>query len=114
MKKNLLAFLLAGMVFSVLACQSTGAGLPGTLPTPQPSQMVLPTSAPVDGSATVTAYVLHLRTAAGTDQTVIYWLRAGDVVELLGECDDIGWRHVKTSGGLTGWVNADYLSKGCP
>lgn len=112
MRKNLLAFLLAGSLAVILACQSTGAVVPEVVVTNTQPVEIVPTVMPENGSATVTAYVLHLRSNAGIDAPVIYWLKMGSVVNVLGPCDADGWRQVQ-AGDLTGWVNADYLDKGC-
>jgi len=78
-----------------------------------PYATVRATVTPTPKNATVNALrALWVREASGHTSPISGILDSGTSVELLSECDEIGWREIK-SGTLTGWVNADYLSGGC-
>jgi len=57
-------------------------------------------------ACTVSAQSLHLRECAGLDCTVLAWLSAGDVLEVLDT--DQNWINVTTPAGQTGWVHSKY------
>jgi uncharacterized protein YgiM (DUF1202 family) len=54
----------------------------------------------------VLAQSLHLRECAGLHCTVLAWLSAGDVLEVLDT--DQNWLNVTTPAGQTGWVHSKY------
>ena len=57
---------------------------------------------------------LRIRQYPGTSAPVIGYLSHGKKIELLGLCDDNGWRQIMDPDtGLIGWVNASYLRGGC-
>ena len=57
-------------------------------------------------TCTVSAQSLHLRECAGLHCTVLAWLSAGDVLEVLDMDQD--WLNVTTPTGQTGWVHSKY------
>jgi uncharacterized protein YraI len=64
-------------------------------------------------NATVSAIqALNVRVLPWHRSPVSGTLLSGTSVALLGRCTGNGWRRI-TSGTVTGWVNADYLDKGC-
>ena len=69
-------------------------------PDPNSNSHTMPTT------CTVSAQSLHLRECAGLQCTVIAWLSADDVLEVLDADQD--WLNVKTPAGQTGWVHSKY------
>ena len=57
-------------------------------------------------TCTVSAQSLHLRACAGLHCSVLAWLSAGDVLEVL--ATDQNWINVITPAGQTGWVHSKY------
>jgi len=129
--RKILAFplllLVANMVLVSLACQVPANQIRKSIPTPTgtsiPSVTETASKVPLlENTAThtpsplldrVTAFrSLYVRSLAGTDKRILGFLSTGDVVELIGECDSIGWIKIK-NGHLTGWVNASFLERGC-
>lgn len=94
------------LTLAALACQ-----LPAGQITQTPYPTVTSTPAPVLDSVTASR-ALYVRSDAGIHGRIVGVIYNGDVVEVLGKCDSIGWIQVK-SGDLAGFVNADYLEKGC-
>lgn len=60
----------------------------------------------MQAACTVSAQSLHLRDCAGLHCTVLAWLSAGDVLEIL--ATDQNWINVTTPAGQTGWVHSKY------
>ena len=57
-------------------------------------------------TCTVSAQSLHLRECAGLHCSVLAWLSAGNVLEVLDADQD--WLNVTTPTGQTGWVHSKY------
>ena len=62
-------------------------------------------TAPITGK--VTASVLNIRSTASTDGTAVGQVTSDTYVWILGVTD--GWYHIKTTGGVEGYVHPDYL-----
>jgi hypothetical protein len=62
------------------------------------------------GAGRVTATALNVRADATTDAEILTMVRRGDTLTLLGERD--GWYQIRLASGQTGWVSAQYVSRG--
>ena len=90
------------------------ANVIAALPTPTPTEVTSPD--PPEGSAVwgvVTASVLNVREAPGTDARIVGTLAAGECVELQSEVE--GWYTVATES-IAGWSSSDYITvvTACP
>ena len=96
--------------FASLACYSSAVANNPVAENPTQTAEASSTSTAVVATAIVTASeALNVRTGpAVTYQTTSFYLLAGWRVEIVSECVG-GWVRIEYSG-MTGWVNADYLS----
>ena len=106
---------LAILILLSLACSLT---TPPSPPKDMPAQvsnithLATATLDPISNShtmpttCTVSAQSLHLRECAGLHCTVLAWLSAGDVLDVLDADQD--WLNVTTPSGQTGWVHSKY------
>lgn len=96
--------------FASLACYSSAVANNSVAENPTQTAEASPTSTAVVATAIVTASeALNVRTGpAVTYPTTSFYLLAGWRVEIVSECVG-GWVRIEYSG-MTGWVNADYLS----
>ena len=62
--------------------------------------------------AWVTGAPINVRSGAGTAYTPVGFARAGEAVEVLDR--NGAWAHVKTAGGVDGWVSTEYLLTSAP
>ncbi len=94
------------LAFSTIACYTSSA-LVEQQPTEQPTQpAVLPTDQAL--AVVAAAEALNVRTGPAVTYPTTSYLLAGWRVEIVSECVG-GWVKIEYSG-MTGWVNADYLS----
>ena len=100
----------AGAALAV-ASGLTGAGL-GAAQTPAPAppaSLDKPTGAVVPRFASLKSDRVHLRQGPGTDHKVLWiYNRAGTPVEITKDFE--GWRQVRDSEGVTGWVSQTLVS----
>lgn len=99
----------------VLACTLTQ---PSTTPPPAaPTHTATATGPPTPTRAstptrqtgcTVTAEALHLRTAPGSNASVLQYLHAGDVLKVLPTPAPGAWLAVQTGTGAAGYVNSTF------
>ena len=103
------------LLIFLLACSlTTPASLPQDVPAQVSNITHLATAIPdpnsnshtMPATCTVSAQSLHLRECAGLHCTVLAWLSAGDVLEVLDTDQD--WIKVITPAGQTGWVHSKY------
>jgi uncharacterized protein YgiM (DUF1202 family) len=68
-----------------------------------------------DKKATVSnANYVNVRTGPGVGYKIITALPRGTIVDLLGRNSSTAWAKVQLSSGVTGWMNAFYLSSVTP
>ena len=103
------------LLLFLLACSlTTPPSLPKDMPAQVSNKTYLATATPDPNSnshtmratCTVSAQSLHLRECAGLHCSVLAWLSAGEVLEVLDA--DQGWLNVTTPAGQTGWVHSKY------
>jgi len=103
------------LLIFLLACSlTTPASLPQDVPAQVSNITHLATATPdlnsnshtMPATCTVSAQSLHLRECAGLHCTVLAWLSAGDVLQVLDTDQD--WIKVITPAGQTGWVHSKY------
>jgi len=82
---------------------------------PLTSLPVWPGSAAPQPTAMVTAYHLNVRSGPGVSYGVVAQAHRNQTVTLAGYRNaDASWVQITTPGGVTGWVNARYLSSSFP
>ncbi|NWF67546.1 MAG: SH3 domain-containing protein [Chloroflexi bacterium] len=71
----------------------------------------LPITDGTAATATMTgAFVLNVRSGPGTSFSVLATIDRGAVVTLVGRSNAATWAQIRTASGVTGWVNASYLT----
>ena len=91
-------------VLFVAGCSAPPPPEPVTVPPPSPqTQREL-------GAGYVTATALNVREEPTTDGAVLTMLQRGASLELIEEKE--GWYRVRVASGQTGWVSAQYVSRG--
>ena len=114
--KNI-SFLTILILLSLACSLTTPPSLPQDTPTQVSNITHLATAIPDPNSnshtmpvtCTVSAQSLHLRECAGLDCSVLAWLSAGDVLEILDTNQD--WLNVTAPTGQTGWVHSKYCGE---
>jgi uncharacterized protein YgiM (DUF1202 family) len=92
-----------------LACQFSALSSAVQLELPMtPSPIPSPSSTPGASLCTVKAKSLNVRAASGIDSNVLAWLHRGDVVTILSDPPEGNWIHIRTQGGIEGWINSKY------
>lgn len=95
--------------FASLACYSSAVANNPVAENPTQTAEASSTSTAVVATAIVTASeALNVRTGPAVTYPTTSYLLAGWRVEIVSECVG-GWVRIEYSG-MTGWVNADYLS----
>lgn len=83
------------------------------VPTPIPAQ-IAPTPAPITASGIVTAGRLNVRVLPSAVSGIVTTISQGSSVALYGRNAAGNWLLVQVPGGLTGWVNANYIFTNYP
>lgn len=70
----------------------------------------LPTGTVPTGDAVVSPARLNVRQSPGTGAAIVATLSQNETVRVTGRLSDNSWVQIQTTGGVTGWVLAQYLS----
>jgi hypothetical protein len=96
--------IIAGITFSLLDNDNAPAPQPVAPRTCAPMVSQSATA----GSVVVTAALLNVRSGPGLNQPPIHQVPRGARLSIIGT--SAGWYHVLTSGGVSGWVMAQYTT----